>query len=304
MKIEIISEEVNEEIFLSKRTLLLGDNYFLKKQIIKNLDKYFNKKTSKISIMYDGIPLDKGQYDCIVIPSINAIEHELKLGSNSTLKNIFEKVFEYEKAHCIEYNAINDLIRTIFYESTLSKLFDGHINCDIGEFNSKYLLDMLVMETSSENFPYSKVYKFYINYINILSQITSKNLIVIYDDFGSSLTYSEQKEVFNLICSQNNVMNIFSFSSNNFYELEWLESINIISNHSICIDDSMDLVGKLQNMDSTIVNIQKENVVEFINNTILHFNEYDIHYFYLMNKHHKELTSLLHNYFGLDVVIK
>ncbi len=304
MKIEIISEEIKEEIFITNKTLLLGDNYFLKKKIIKHIDKYFNKKTSKISVLYEGIALDKGQYECITIPSIHAIEHELKLGSNSTLKNIFERIFEYEKINCLEYNTINDLIKNIFYDSSLSKLFDGYIGCDIGDFNSKYLMDMIVFENASENLVFNDIYKFYLNYINILSEITSKTIIVIYDDFGSSLTYCEQKEVYDYICSKDNIINIFSYSSNNYFCLEWLENINVISNHSNCVDSGIELIDSLHRMDSIITSFETEEVINFINKYNIHFNELNTNILQLLSMQDKQMLLLLYKYFNLNLSLK
>ncbi|MFV0498915.1 MAG: hypothetical protein ACK5NF_02640 [Bacilli bacterium] len=146
----------------------------------------------------------------------------------------------------MEYNTINELIELFYSTSKISKLFEGYINVDIGEFNIKNITDLMYINTKVlSEMTFNQISLLYLNFISILNEISNKNLIIIANDFGNCLTISEQTNLYNNLIDLNNTYLIFNYTSYNYYSIECLENTNLVNENVTIIEDSKQFINEL-----------------------------------------------------------
>ena len=199
-KYTIVKGDNKISFVIEKIKIFYGNNYILKRQIIRDLERSINKSSiseyaeniiGNIELLYNDEKTNINQYEIYFLNNYYDIENDLKLGSKSLSQKYLEN-----KLKDIEYNELFNMIKELLKsfdieyleENTNFYLKNTRINFLIQELETKQLIKLLTANMISENLlknsfdlSYEELLEFQLKMLYEIAKESKKTFFIIID---------------------------------------------------------------------------------------------------------------------------
>ena len=279
-KYTIVKGDNKINFVIDKIKIFYGNNYILKKQIIKYLEQsitksaiseYFENIIGNLELLYNDEKINTNQYEIYFLKDNYDIDSDLKLGSKSLSQKYLEN-----KLKDVEYDEMFNMIKELLKNFNIEYL-EEHVNFDlkktkvnfsIEELQLKQLIKLLDVNITSDNLiknsfdlSYEELLEFQLKMLYEIAKQNPKTFFVVID-----IPITEY--IYRLItnCEISNIK---------FLILQNLSMQHIDVNQYILVNKKIIDLAQTEEINTFLINelpfhLEKTEIIELLNNYIKH----------------------------------